>query len=53
VMLPLAAGYGGVLYWRFLQRKALRWPQAPSAVIYAVLALAAVFTIERNLHAPW
>jgi hypothetical protein len=53
LMLPLAAGYGGVLYWRFLQRKALGWPQAPPAAIYAGLAIAAVFTIERNLPAPW
>jgi hypothetical protein len=53
LMLPLAAGYGGGLYWRFLQRKALRWPQAPPAAIYAGLAMAAVFTIERNLPSPW
>jgi hypothetical protein len=53
LMLPLAAGYGSLLYWRFLQRKALRWPQVPSPAIYAGLALAAVFTIERNLPAPW
>jgi hypothetical protein len=53
LMLPLAAGYGGVLYWRFLRRKALRWPQVPSPAIYAGLALAVVFTIERNLPAPW
>jgi hypothetical protein len=53
LMLPLAAGYGGVLYWRFLQRKALRWPQVPSPTIYAGLALAAVFAIERNLPALW
>jgi hypothetical protein len=53
LMLPLAAGYGGVLYWRFLQRKALGWPQAPPAAIYAGLAIAAVFTMERNLPTPW
>jgi len=53
LMLPLAAGYGSGLYWRFLQRKALGWPQMPSAVIYAGLAISAVFTIERNLPAPW
>jgi hypothetical protein len=53
LMLPLVSGYGGVLYWRFLQRKALRWPQVPSPAIYAGLALAAVFAIERNLPAPW
>jgi hypothetical protein len=53
LMLPPAAGYGGVLYWRFLRRKALGWPQAPPAAIYAALAIAAVFTMERNLPAPW
>jgi hypothetical protein len=53
LMTPLAAGYGGVFYWRFLRRKALGWQQAPPAAIYAALAIAAVFTMERNLPAPW
>lgn len=47
--LPLAAGYGSTLYWRFLRRKALHWPQVPQAAVYAALAVAAVFTVERNL----
>jgi hypothetical protein len=51
--LPLGAGYGSSLYWRFLQRKVLRGPQVAPAAIYAALIVAAVFTIERNLPVRW
>jgi hypothetical protein len=49
LLLPLAAAYGIVCYRRFLQHKAIRWPQPPPAAIYAALTLAAVFTVIRNL----
>jgi hypothetical protein len=49
LLLPFAAAYGVLCYRRFLQHKALRWPQPPPTVIYAALALIAVFTVLRNL----
>jgi hypothetical protein len=49
LLLPFAAAYGILCYCRLLQRKALRWPQPPSAILYAGFTLAAVFTLIRNL----
>jgi hypothetical protein len=49
LLLPFAAAYSTLCYCRLLQRKALRWPQPPPTVIYAALALIAVFTVIRNL----
>jgi len=49
LLLPVAAAYGVLCYRRFLQHRALRWPQPPPAVIYAALALTGVFTVLRNL----
>jgi hypothetical protein len=49
LLLPFAAAYGTLCYYRLLQRKVLRWPQPPPAVLYAALAAAAVFTVIRNL----
>jgi hypothetical protein len=49
LLLPIAAVYGVLYYRRFLQHKALRWPQPPPAVIFAALALTGVFTVIRNL----
>jgi hypothetical protein len=49
LLLPCAAAYGLLCYCRLLQRKLLRWPQLPPAVLYALLAMTAVFTIIRNL----
>jgi hypothetical protein len=49
LLLPFAAAYGILCYSRLVQRKPLRWPQPPPAVIYAALALIAVFTVVRNL----
>jgi hypothetical protein len=46
-LLPFAAAYGILCYYRLLQRKTLRWP--PAAVIYAALAVTAVFTAIRTL----
>jgi Protein of unknown function (DUF2752) len=50
---PLAAGYASTLYWRFLRRRVVRWPQVPPAAIYAGLIVAAVFTVGRNLPLRW
>jgi hypothetical protein len=49
LLLPFVAAYGILCYCRLLQRKAIRLPQPPSAVIYAALTVAAVFTVIRNL----
>ena len=49
LLLLFAAAYGIVCYIRFLQRKAIRWPQPPAAVLYAAFAVTAVFTMIRNL----
>ncbi|MDT7814456.1 MAG: hypothetical protein QOJ42_4372, partial [Acidobacteriaceae bacterium] len=49
LLLPFAAAYGILGYWRLLRRRALRWPEPPPAIIYAALTLAAVFTLIRNL----
>jgi len=49
LLLPFAAAYGILCYYRLLQRKDLRWPQPPPAVLYAALAMAAIFTVIRNL----
>jgi hypothetical protein len=49
LLLPFAAAYAIFCYCRLLQRKPLRWPQPRPTVIYAALAVAAVFTVVRNL----
>jgi hypothetical protein len=49
LLLPFAAAYGIRCYCRLLQRKALRWPQPPPAILYAGFTLAAVVTLIRNL----
>ena len=49
LLLPFAAAYGILCYYRLLQRKDLRWPQPPPAVLYAALAMAAIFAVIRNL----
>jgi len=49
LLLPFATAYGILCYRRLLQRKPLRLPQPPPAVIYTAFTLAAVFTIIRNI----
>jgi hypothetical protein len=49
LLLPFAAAYGILCYSRLLQRKPVRWPQPPPAIVYTALTLAAIFTIIRNL----
>lgn len=48
-MLPLAVGYAAVWYRLYLRDEAFRWPQIPTAGIYAALAVAALFAALRNL----
>ncbi len=49
LLLPFAAAYGIVCYIRLLQRKPIRWPQPPPAVLYAAFVITVVFTVIRNL----
>jgi hypothetical protein len=42
--------YGGMYYRRVLSScERTGWPQPPAAAIYSMLAIAAIFTIARNL----
>jgi len=49
LLLPVIAAYCILCYSRFLHRQIHRWPQPSRAVIYAGFAMAAVFTVIRNL----
>jgi hypothetical protein len=48
-MAPVAAGYTARAYLRHLKGEALHLPQLPAIAVYSALAVAAVFTIVRNL----
>jgi hypothetical protein len=52
LLLPFAAAYGILCYGRLLQRKTIRWPQPPPAIIYSALIVSAAFTVIRNLPFP-
>lgn len=47
--LPVAAAYAILCYYRFLQRRPLRWPQTPPIATYFACVVAVLFTIVRNL----
>ncbi len=49
LLLPFAAAYGILCYSRLLQRKPLRWPAPPPAILYTALSVATIFTVIRNL----
>ena len=49
LLLPFAAAYGTLCYYRLLQRKPFRWTQPPPTVLYTAFAAAAAFTVVRNL----
>jgi hypothetical protein len=46
---PIALVYAGICYRRMLSCERSGWPQPPTAAIYSTLAVAAIFTIARNL----
>lgn len=48
-LLPFAAAWGMLCYYRFLQHKPLRWPPTPPAAIHLALAATIIFTVTRNL----
>lgn len=49
LMVPIALMYAGMYYRRVLSREPVALLQPSPATIYATLAVAAVFTIGRNL----
>jgi hypothetical protein len=50
-MLPLLVGYTALCCYRAWQADAFQWPQPPRWSVQTALALAAIFTIARNLSA--
>ena len=46
---PIALVYATICYRRAISRERAGWPQPPAAAIYGMLAVAAIFTIARNL----
>jgi hypothetical protein len=50
LLLPFALAAGLNLYRRALRERIFRWPQPDPRALYATLAIAALFTIARNLH---
>ena len=49
LMLPIVIAYAIRSYRHFLNREPMRWPRLPSSILYAVAAIAVIFTIARNL----
>jgi hypothetical protein len=50
LLLPVAVAYVLLCYYRFLQRRPVRWPQTPPVAIYFALAVTFLFTVMRNLR---
>ncbi|MCL2660617.1 MAG: DUF2752 domain-containing protein [Acidobacteriaceae bacterium] len=46
---PVIFGWAAVCYARFVRHQPMRWPEPPRAALYAVLGLAVLFTVARNL----
>ena len=49
LMLPIVIAYAIRSYRHFLNREPMHWPQLPSSLLYAVAAIAVIFSIGRNL----
>ena len=49
LLLPVALAGALESYRRALRPERFRWPQPPTAALYATLAAAAIFTVVRNL----
>jgi hypothetical protein len=49
LMAPVLIAYATRTYVRYLKRDALHLPQLPAIAVYSALAVAAAFTIVRNL----
>lgn len=48
-LIPFAALYTAACYRGFLQRKPIQLPRLPHSAVYVTLAIAAIFSIVRNL----
>jgi len=48
-LFPFALGYACICLRRALHPNRFRWPHLPVAGVYALIAVAAVFTVTRNL----
>lgn len=46
---PTTIIYAVTCYRRLLRCQTFHWPQPPAAAIYSALAIAAIFTLARNL----
>lgn len=49
LLMPFASIYAAVCYYRFVQREPIQLPRPPHSAVYVTLALAAIFSIVRNL----
>jgi Protein of unknown function (DUF2752) len=49
LLVPIGAIYVLSWYFRFVRHDVDHWPQVPHVAIYAVLAVAILFTVARNL----
>ena len=50
LLLPCGVGFAAESYRRAMRAGEFRWPRVNSGGVYAVLAIAAVFTVARNLR---
>ena len=48
-LLPLLLGYGGLAGYRAWTAETFRWPEISRRAVYAVLGMAALFGVVRNL----
>jgi hypothetical protein len=49
LLTPFAAIYAALCYYRLLWHEPIQLPRLPRSAVYATLALAAIFSIVRNL----
>lgn len=49
LLLPFALAFAAESYRRAVRPGIFRWPQPPAAALYSTLAVAALFTVVRNL----
>jgi hypothetical protein len=50
LLLPFGVGFAAVSYRRAIRAGEFRWPRVYAVGVYAGLAVAAVFTVARNLR---
>jgi hypothetical protein len=48
LLVPFAAVYAALCYWRFLRREPIQLPQMSRSAIYTGLAAAMLFSVVRN-----